>query len=135
MKFFSLEAILCVSHITFNEKIIFLLSQSIPSKSSICPKHHAHSLPPIWVFTLTTTLRGLPERWRLAHIGCSKLAYNGIYPDGRPSRPTAYTGEAPDSDSAGSLLKNRSSPTSDARSQPIMGYTLISPVRTRLMIL
>ena len=52
--------------------------------------------PPTRVFTLTATLREPPEGWGLAHVGCLKPAYNEIYPDGRPSRPTAYTGFHPD---------------------------------------
>jgi len=53
--------------------------------------------PPIRVFTLTVTLRGLPERRRFIHVGGSELAYNEIYLDGRPSRTTAYTGLHPNS--------------------------------------
>jgi len=53
--------------------------------------------PSIWVFTLMATLGGLPERRRLAHVGCSEPAYNGIYPDGGPCRSTAYMGLHPDS--------------------------------------
>ena len=70
---YSLEAILCVSHVTFNEKIMFCYLNRVSLKSDICPDHQAHSLqpilgytlmaatvdqPPIWVFTLTVTLRG-----------------------------------------------------------------------------
>ena len=76
--------------------------------------------PPIWVITLMATLRGLPERQRLAHVRCSELTYNGIYPDGRLSRPTAYMGPF------GGFLKDRSSPTLDVQSQPIMGYILMA---------
>ena len=38
----------------------------------------------------------------------------------------AYTGFHPDGDLSGSLLKDRDSSTSISRSQPIMGYTLMS---------
>jgi len=44
---------------------------------------------------------GLPERRRLTHVGCSEPVYNGIYPDGRPSRSTAYLGLHPDGDLSG----------------------------------
>ena len=53
-------------------------------------------------------------------------AYNRIYPDGRPSKTSAYMGLHPDSDPSESLLKDGGSPTLDARSQPIMGYTLMA---------
>jgi len=57
----------------------------------------------IRVFTLMVTLRGPPERWRLAHVGCFEPAYNEIYPDGYLSKSTAYTGLYPNDDSLGSL--------------------------------
>jgi len=68
----------------------------------------------------------LPERWRLTHVGCSEPAYNWIYLDGRRSRLTAYTGLHPDGDVSGGLLKDGGSATLDARSQPIMGYSLMA---------
>jgi len=80
----------------------------------------------IRVFTLTATLRGLSERWRLACVGCSEPAYNGIYPDGRPNKSTSYTGLHPDGDPSGGFLKDGDSPTLDARSQLIMRYTLMA---------
>jgi len=58
MKFFSLEAILCVRHVTFNEKIIFCYLNRVPPNPDIRPEHHAHSQLHIRVFTLTVTLRG-----------------------------------------------------------------------------
>ena len=51
-------------------------------------------IPWRWLF------RESPERWRLAHVDLSKLAYNEIYPDGRLSKFTAYTGLHPDGDSS-----------------------------------
>ena len=81
---------------------------------------------PTRVFTLTATLRGPHERLRLAHVGCSELAYNGIYPDGSSSRSTAYTGFHPYGDLSGDLLKDGGSLTLDARSQLIMGFTLMT---------
>ena len=67
--------------------------------------------PPIRVFTLTVTHREPPERRRFAHVDLSETAYNGIYPDGRPSRSTAYMGFHPNGDPSGSLLKDESSPS------------------------
>jgi len=70
--------------------------------------------PPIWVFNPTVTFQGAPERWRLAYVGC--MAYNGIYPNGCPSRSTTYMGLHHDGDTSGDLLKDRGSPMLDARS-------------------
>jgi len=50
-----------------------------------------------------------------------------VHPDGYPSESTAYMGLQPDDDPSEGLLKDRGSPTLDARSQRIMGYTLMAP--------
>ena len=45
------------------------------------PKHNEHSLQPTPViYTLTVPLGEPPESWRLAHTGCSGLAYDVIIP-------------------------------------------------------
>jgi len=81
IELFSLEAILCVNHITSNEKITFcyLKFSYLPRSPCILSATYIGSLawrlPP----------REPPERWRLAHIDCSEPAYNGTYPDGHPS--------------------------------------------------
>ena len=67
-----------------------------------------------------------PERWRLARVDPSEPAYNGIYPNGRPSRSTVYTSFNPDGDPLESLLKDGGSPASILKSQPIIGYTLMA---------
>jgi len=76
---------------------------------------------PIWVFTLTTPLGEPPERWRLAHVRCLEPSYNGIYPDGRSSRPISYTCLHPDDSPSGSLLKDGGSSSSVAWAQLTMG--------------
>jgi len=43
MKLFSLEAILCVSHVIFNRKIIFCYLNRILPNSNICPEHWIQS--------------------------------------------------------------------------------------------
>ena len=58
------------------------------------------------------------EKWELTHVGCLEPAYKEAYPDGRPSRSTAYTDLHPNGDPSGSLLKDGSWPTLTARSQP-----------------
>ena len=78
MKFFSLEAILCASHITFNEKIIFCylnpFHSALISVSSIARILYRPIMgyiliairagqPPIWVFTLTATPQAVS--WRI----------------------------------------------------------------------
>ena len=82
MEFFSLEVILRVSHITFNENIIFC---------------YLNLFYPTLIFALSIT--------------SMSTAYMGLHPDGDPS---------------GGVLKDEGSPTLDARSQPIMGYTLMA---------
>jgi len=57
--------------------------------------------------------------------GCSEPAYNGIYPDACLSKSTAYMGLHPDGDPSRGFLKDESSSTLDARSQPIIEYTLM----------
>ena len=103
MELFSLEVILCVSHVTFNENIIFCYLICVSPPHDICLEYRTHSQLLIQVFTVTAPLGDL---WRLTHVGCSELAYNGIYPDGHPSRSTTYTGLYPDGDSSGSPLKD-----------------------------
>jgi len=56
---------------------------------------------------------------------CSKSAYNGIYPDACLSKSTAYMGLHPDGDPSRGFLKDESSRTLNARSQPIIEYTLM----------
>jgi len=51
---------------------------------------------------------------------------NEIYPDGRPSRSTAYAGLQPNDDPSGGLQKDGGLSTLDAQSQPIIGYTLMA---------
>jgi len=52
----------------------------------------------------------------LVHVGCSELAYNGTYPDGRLSWSTAYMGLLPDGITSGVFLKYEGSPTLDTQS-------------------
>ena len=66
---------------------------------------------PIRVFTLTVTLPGLPERWRLAYVGCLELAYNGAYLGGHPGRSEAYMRIHPNGYPSGSPLKDQTLPT------------------------
>ena len=103
------EVILCVSHIMFNEKIIFY-HLSLLSNSDIFPDHSMHCQPSIRVFTLTVALWGLPERWRFTQVGCLEPAYNKIYPDGCPSRSTAYTGLNVNDDPSWGFLKDKAPP-------------------------
>ena len=56
MELFPIEAILCVSHVTFNERIMFCYLNYVLANSNICP--------------------------RTEHIHCS---LNGVHPDGDPS--------------------------------------------------
>ena len=74
---------------------------------------------------VTVTLRGLPERRKLAHIGCSEPAYNRIYLDGHPSKSTAYMNLHPHGDPSRGFLKDGGLLMLDACSQLIKGYTLI----------
>ena len=102
----------------------FCYLNRVSSNSDICPKYQAHSQQPIRVSPWQWFFAEPPERWKLAHVGCSEPAYNGIYPDGRLSRPTAYTSFHPGGNSSKSILKDRGSPMSDVRSQLIIRYTL-----------
>ena len=57
------------------------ISTRISPNSDIYPEHSAQSPKPTRVlYTLTTPLREPPERWRLAHAGCSGPAYDGLTP-------------------------------------------------------
>jgi len=126
MVFFLLEAILCVSHVIFNEKIIFCYLNRVPPNLISAPSTE-HTLNSLHGSSPWRRPFGEPpERQKLVHDGCSEPAYDGLYPDCRPSRSTAYTGLHPDGDPSGSLLKDGGSLTLDARSQPIMGYTLMA---------
>jgi len=52
----------------------------------------ADSQPIRVLYALMAPLREPLERWRLTRVDLSEPAYNGIYPDGHPSRSTAYRG-------------------------------------------
>jgi len=56
MELFSLEAILCLSHVTFNKKTIFCYLNRISPNSDFCPEYRALS-----------------------------TVYTGLHPDGDPS--------------------------------------------------
>ena len=88
----------CVSHVTFNQKIIFCYLDSVSPKPNTCFEQNAKSPLAYMGLHPDGDPSGLRPRWMLVHIGCLEPTYNGIYPDGCLSRTTAYTGLYPDGD-------------------------------------
>jgi len=66
------------------------------------------------------------------HIDCLESAYNKTYPDGHRSESIVYTSLHPDGYPSGSLQKDGKSRTLTARSQPIMGPTMMATRASQL---